>query len=181
MKVWVFSIGESTTELCCELMERYGFEVVLLQDATTLWSKLKRFYTEALASEGDMFMRIDADIIPNSNVKVVNGHNSRYPFWQCSAGFDWYKQDRGPISIHYMNRAAIGLCLKDIDKAEHESRPETFVWRLTKLNPYTHIDWTLNRGLHGYGQIDQRERIKNLKDERHQAYDWELVEAIEAL
>jgi len=69
MKAFVFSIGERTTGLCVEQLEKMGFEVILYKDNTSLWDKLKRFYTEALETNEDKFLRIDADIIPNQNVK----------------------------------------------------------------------------------------------------------------
>lgn len=176
MKCFVFSIGEKTTDLCVDLMESYGFEVILYQDGSTLWDKLKRFYTEASGEE--RAMRIDADIIPNSNVKklaeVATG-------WSSAFGYDWYKQDRGSISIHVMDKQSIRECLEHIGEAKNEIRPETYLWRLPNINPRTkHIDW-FNCGLHGYGQTDQRERIKHLKHLREQNYDWGLVEKIEDL
>lgn len=182
MKAVVFSIGEKTTDLCCELMAKYGFEVVRLEDPkTTLWQKLKQFYELAMDTDEDVFVRMDADIIPNANVKTMPLYKPEYPLWECSVGFDWYKQDRGTISIHYMNRRAIQKCLEHVDEAKRETRPETYLWRVPNINLYTTVDWTINRGIHGYGQIDQRERIKELKDLRGQQYDWGLVERIEAL
>lgn len=181
MRAYVFSIGESTTDLCVELMQKYGFEVVLFQDETSLWAKLKRFYEEALATKDHQFVRIDADIIPNKNAAIIPHSKNDYPLWECSVGWDWYKQDRGSISIHYMNRLAAEMCLRHIAEAEALTRPETHLWRDERINPYTRLDWTLARGIHGYGQADHRERIKALKRERNQEYDWELVEKIEAL
>lgn len=178
MKCFVFSIGEKTTDLCVELMNEYGFEVVLYQDQTSLWEKLKRFYTEALETGEEQFMRIDADIIPNQNVKrlaeIATG-------WTCAIGYDWYKQDRGSISIHVMDKQAVRECLEHIEEAKDKPRPETCLWRLSRVNPRTkHLDW-FSCGLHGYGQSDHRNRIKDLKHMRNQKYDWKLLEKIEAL
>lgn len=177
MKCYVFSIGEKTTDLCCELLKEYGFDVVLYQDKTTLWEKLKRFYTEALASDDYQFMRIDADIIPNRNILMLNSGKG----WQCASGYDWYKQDRGVISIHIMERPIIEKCLAHIEEAKHQVRPETYLWRLQEVNPFTGIQSEFNSGIHGYGQKDHRERIKELKYIRNQQYDWDLLDRIEAL
>lgn len=177
MKCYVFSIGEKTTDLCVELMQEYGFEVILYQDQTSLWSKLKRFYTEALESQDDEFMRIDADIIPNRNVLKLGGLN----YWECASGFDWYSQDRKAISIHVMHRNIIEQCLAHIEAAKNEIRPETYLWRLPDINKHTHIRDLFNSGIHGYGQSDHRERIKELKHNRNQPYDWDLLDRIEAL
>lgn len=175
MKCWVFSIGEPTTDLCCELLKEYGFEVILLQDDTTLQQKLKRFYIEA--SGEDEAMRIDADIIPN---KSILNMDNKYG-WTCASGFDWYKQSEGAISIHIMQRNVIKLALASIDEAVEENRPESFIWRLSNINIYTSIDDNHIYGIHGYGQKSHRERIKALKDSRNQEYDWGLVQKIEAL
>lgn len=176
MKAFVFSIGEKTTDLCCELMREYGYEVILYQDQTSLWEKLKRFYTEALATSDEAFIRIDADIIPYWAASLL----SDTP-WTCASGFDWYKQDIAPISIHYMTRDVIELCNANIESAKNKIRPETHLWRLPEINMQTSIDDSMVFGLHGYGQQDQRERIKKLKQSRDQEYDWSLVEKIEAL
>lgn len=176
MKAFVFSIGERTTDLCVELMKEYGFEVVLYQDQTSLWEKLKRFYTEALESDSDAFMRIDADIIPNRNILNLKSRG-----WTCASGYDWYKQDRGAISIHMMTRHVVEECLKHIEEAKYETRPETYLWRLPTVNKWTNILDEFNCGIHGYGQKEQRDRIKELKHVRGQKYDWELLDRIEAL
>lgn len=178
IKAFVFSIGEKTTDLCCELMEKYGFEVILYRDETSLWEKLKRFYTEALDTEDNVFVRIDADVIPNNNVKRLVKDSLG---WTCASGWDWYKQDRGAISIHVMDRFTIKQCLENIYEAKNEVRPETYLWRLKDVNPFTSIEEDFSCGIHGYGQQDQRDRIKALKDSRGQSYDWYLVERIEAL
>lgn len=176
MKAYIFSIGESTTDLCVELMKEYGFEVVLYQDDTTLWEKLKRFYAEALETKSDVFVRIDADIIPNRNVLKLQSKG-----WTCASGYDWYKQDRGAISIHMMTRPIIEQCLAHIEEAKNEIRPETYLWRLPSINDLTSIQSDFNCGLHGFGQKDQRDRIKELKHNRHQPYDWDLLDRIEDL
>lgn len=181
MKAYVFSIGERTTDLCCELMRKYGFEVVLYKDKSSLWDKMKRFYQEALDSGDDYFLRVDADIIPNRNVQEIPKDHIGYPMWVCSVGYNWYMQDRGPISIHYMNRLAIEQCFKHIEEAKDKNRPESHLWRIPDINPYTRNEWTINRGLHGYGQQDQRDRVKALKQSRDQQYDWDLIDRIESL
>lgn len=179
MKCWVFSIGEPTTDLCCELLSEYGFEVILLQDDTSLWEKLKRFYIEALDSQEPIVMRIDADIIPKSNITEMRTTN--YKSWVCASGYDWYKQDIGAISIHVMNKDIIKKCLDNIESAKNKIRPESHLWRLQGINNHTRIDDSTVYGVHGYAQKPHRERIKALKQQRGQSYDWDLVERIEAL
>lgn len=178
MKAFVFSIGEKTTELCCELLKEYGFEVIVYKDQTSLWEKLKRFYLESLETDEEWFMRVDADIIPNRNTIELAKSASG---WTCASGFDWYSQNRQAISIHVMHREIIEKCLRYIDEAENQVRPETYLWRKDEINGYTSIEDRFNCGLHGFGQKDQRDRIKNLKHIRNQSYDWDLLDRIEAL
>lgn len=181
MKAFVFSIGESTTDLCVELMQEYGFEVVLYKDGTTLWDKLKRFYTEALETDDQEFIRIDADIIPNKRVQDLIKINDGC-LWHCAVGWDWYKQQRNTISIHHMKREAIEKCLQNIESAKGKIRPETHLWRIEEFHwPRVCHQVDISCGMHGYGQKNQRERIKQLKHLRNQEYDWSLVERIEEL
>lgn len=178
MIAFVFSIGEKTTPLCLKLLNEYGFETRLFQDNTTLWYKLKRFYTEALETDETHFMRVDADIIPNRNVLRLA---EKARGWSCASGYDWYSQDRKAISVHVMERHIIEKCLRHIEEAEDKIRPETYLWRLPEVNSYTNIQDEFNCGLHGYGQQDHRDRIKELKYNRNQKYDWDLLDRIEAL
>lgn len=178
MKAYVFSIGEKTTDLCCELLKEYGFEVVLYQDQTSLWEKLKRFYTEALETDDEIFMRVDADIIPNRNLKRLA---NKAVGWTCASGFDWYSQDRRAISVHVIDREVIKKCISHIEEAKNEVRPETYLWRLKDINKYTRIENEFNSGIHGYAQGDQRKRIMQLKESRDQNYDWDLIDRIERL
>lgn len=179
MKAYVFSIGEPTTDLCVELMEKYGFDIQLIYNETSsLWDKLKYFYTKALETGDEYVMRIDGDIIPNKN--TIRLSRSR-EMWTCATGFDWYKQDRGSISIHVMHRDIIKKCLEHIEEAKDEVRPETYLWRLPEVNRHTYTEERYSCGVHGYGQQSHRDRIKTLKDSRGQSYDWDLVERIEAL
>lgn len=181
MKCYVFSIGEKTTELCVEQMKSMGFEVVLFQDNSSLWEKLKRFYTEALLTEEQEFIRVDADIIPNRGVLDLIKVNDQC-LWHCAVGWDWYKQARGSISIHHMKREAIEKCLQNIESAKGKNRPESHLWRIEEFHwPRVCHQVDISCGMHGYGQENQRERIKNLKASRGQDYDWGLVERIEAL
>lgn len=180
VKAYIFSIGEHTTDLCVDLMNKYGFETHLIYNETSsLWDKLKYFYTVALETDDDVFVRVDADIIPNKNVnKLVKSFNYG---WSCASGYDWYKQDRGAISIHVMDRATIKKCLEHIEEAKDKVRPETYLWRLDSVNPSTRVIEDYSCGVHGYGQQKHRARIKALKDSRGQSYDWDLVERIEKL
>lgn len=179
MKCYVFSIGERTTHLCCDLMRKYGFDVELLyNDQTSLYDKLHTFYQQAYDSGDEFVARIDADIIPNRNViKLAEEAKG----WTCAVGYDWYKQDRGAISIHIMERKIIKKCLDHVMEAKNEIRPETYLWRLKGINRHTRILNRYSCGIHGYGQKDHRTRIMELKYNRGQNYEWDLIERIERI
>lgn len=179
MKVFIFSIGESTTDLAHELMESYGFDTRLIYNETSsLWDKLKYFYIKALETGDEYIMRMDADIIPNENVKQLA---EEVGGWVCATGYDWYKQDIGAMSIHKMHRDIIKECLDHIDEAKDKARPETHLWRLPSINPHTRNQFDYACGIHGYGQRDHRQRIKDLKLSRDQKYNWNLIDKIESL
>lgn len=184
MRAYVFSIGESTTSLCCNLLREMGFEIILLNDKeTSLWDKLKAFYEDAIASGEEEFLRVDADIIPNKDtLRFIDVPFSRKLQWKCAMGWDWYKNCVTPISIHHMSIDAIKTAYDHIEEAKEESRPETYLWRLPEFErPRSCWNLELYCGLHGYGQQSERERIIKLKKERGQEYDWKLIDAMEAL
>lgn len=175
MKAVVFSIGEKTTDLCAEQMERFGFNVEIWQDQSPLWQKLARLY---LLDED--VVRIDADIIPNENVTYLPRQTNYW--WLCGSGWDWYAHGIRPISIHFIKRQALKVAREHIKQATTQARPETYIWRLPEFhNPRRCKVVDEVMGLHGYAQKDQRSRIKSLKSSRDQYYDWSLVEKIEAL
>lgn len=175
VKAIVFSIGESTTPLCADQLDRYGFDVEVWIDKSSLWEKLKRLY-----EFNEDVLRVDADIIPNRFVKEVIPHKDDW--WVCASGWDWYANELRPISIHYLRKEALRVGRDHINEAEEESRPETYIWRLPDFyNPRRCRVIDVAAGLHGYAQKDQRERIKGLKARRGQDYDWGLVERIERL
>ena len=180
-RIFIFSTGEATTDLCKWALERYGWEPILWQDKTLLWEKLKRFYNEP----GEVLYRVDADIIPTKNsIKMTELSFRKTWFWQ-SAGWSLYNHDLGPISLTAMHRKAIDIAKKHIDKAQNELRPETYIWRLPEFyNPRVCRITDIVAGIHGYGQNDRDyERIRVMKALRNQEenYDWKLVDKMRAL
>ena len=66
MNAYLCTIGEPTTNLCKSQLERFGFEVVLLDKVEPWIDKYKR----VIAMADEDCIRIDADIIPNKNIKL---------------------------------------------------------------------------------------------------------------
>jgi len=182
MKCYVTSIGEPTTDICVWSLKRNGFDVELLQDNSSLQSKLKTIFNSATSD----FLRVDADIIVNKNFTVEFLKSLDYMndiwWWQFKC-FDWYKLDIAHC-MSYIREPAIEHLRNNIDKFKDSLRPETDVSRIQELhNPrrlLTYEDAIV--GLHGYG-INDIEPVKALKEARNQShlYDFEMVEKLERL
>lgn len=171
----MFSIGEPTTEIAKWAVERQGFEVVLYQDKTTLWAKLKRMLEEF----DEDILRVDADVICNDRIKYLKPGGKTV--WTQSHCYDWYKQNVIPCSVGVITAEAMNTCRTLIDEYKNDSRPETRLWRLDPFHsPRICRVLPTVVGVHGYKQTDLA-RIKAQKAERGQAYDWELYEAVSKL
>ncbi len=179
MKCYVTSIGELTTDLCVWSIERQGFEVTLLEDNTTFNDKLQRIYNEA----EDDFLRVDADVIVNKNIKRLVAECPESVWWWQSMSFDWFKQDIGYAGVQYVKKRCIPFIREGIKEALHIDRPESYCYRLPEFhNPRRCLSSGIVCGLHGFGQSDV-ERVKKIKEMRGQieGYDFELAERIDSL
>lgn len=179
MKAFVTSIGEPTTELCCSQLERYGYEVVLLQDDSTLWDKLRRIYEQA----DDDFLRVDADVVPNRNVGDFWQGYTRDVWWVQSRSFGWYSQDLIHGGSQFIRREALPALRANVERFKNAERPESQLYRLPEFHePRRCVSSDVVAGLHGYGQNDL-ERVMAVKRRRGQYdnYDWPLVKALETL
>lgn len=182
MRVYITSVGEPTTELCKWALERQGFNVFLLQDKTSLWSKLKQIYFDA----NEDFLRVDADIIVNRNMTpdLLNelGQDQTIWWWQFIT-FDWYKQDI-THSMAYIKREALPALRDNINRFKQDIRPETQVSRIKELENPRRMETYQDRiaGLHGYG-IQDLTPVRHLKAQRNQLdnYDFELAERLNLL
>lgn len=178
MKAYVCSIGEATTELCCEQLERYGFEIVLLDEIEPWINKYKKFITEA----NESCLRIDADIIVNKNIQEIkefcNSYNTDKKMIQFSY-WDYYKNDIGIGNPIWYSRDCLSLLKANINKIL-EFRPETSAWRLPEIVDETETN-ELVVGIHGIAQKELHiENAKDNKIKRKQIndYDFDLVNRI---
>lgn len=175
-KAYVTSIGETTTDLCVWSLERQGFEVELVQSPSSLWDKLRYIF----AKENDDFVRVDADIVVNSNVKELITQNELW--WYQGLTYDWFKQDITHGGVQFVRRPAIEVVRHHIEEAHRLERPESYLFRLPEFhNPRVCGTFEKICGLHGYGQADI-DRVRQTKQRRGQeGYDWELAKKIEEL
>jgi hypothetical protein len=176
-KVYITSIGEPTTELCVWSLERQGFEVELLINPRSLWSKLKTIFENV----DDDFLRVDADVVVNKNILELV--KQRDLLWYQSLTFDWYKQDITHGGIQFIRKEAIPLIKSHIQQAQREERPETYLSRIPELhNPRTFGTFEKICGLNGYHQNDYK-RVMKVKANRRQSanYDFELAKRLDEL
>lgn len=186
MKAFLFSKGETTTDIAKWALARQGFEVVLLYDPkTTFYEKYIDFLNRA--KNEDWVVRSDADVIVNKNlpefVKLVQsmehlwwGHGMTYCHLRHALVY-------GPPSV--MNSKAIQVGLAHFHEYRKESRPETAFSRAQELlSPRRFQSFDFFNGVHGYKQSDEDiARVMNQKAMRNQIKDWdmELIERMEEL
>lgn len=154
MKTYLCSIGEKTTSICKWQLERFGYEVIMLDEKEPWLDKYKKFLS--LAKED--CLRIDADIIPNKNIEVFNNKDL---FLTKAYVYDFYKNNIWPISPVYYSKEVLDY-FKD-KEIKDLNRPETYLWRL--INKKTNvIDKVV--GIHGFFQekIDMIRGLNNKID-----------------
>lgn len=174
MLAYVFSIGEPTTQLCVEALEKNGLEVVLYQDGSRFTEKYKRLMTEAEPP----FVRVDADIIVNYRVKE---YLEQAKDWSCPYGWVWWQQDLQPISVMYYSGEVVEIIKPHLYDKDflNTPRPEQHMWSLPEIQGKNHkIETPV--GLKGYG-VRNLKPVKERKANRGQVYDWRWVERINSL
>lgn len=174
MIAYVFSIGEPTTKLCVEAIQRNGLEAVLYQDGSRFTEKYNRLMNEAKPP----FLRVDADIIVNHRVKE---YLEQAKDWSCPYGWVWWQQDLQPISVMHYSEEVVKLIkphLHDPDFIK-TPRPEQYMWSLPELKDKIHKIY-VPVGLKGYG-IRNLDPVKERKSNRNQTYDWWWVEKVNQL
>ena len=178
MKAYVTSIREKTTGICCEQLEKFGFEVVLLDKEESWESKYKRFINIAHeANEG--CLRIDADIIVNENIKHVGTALINDELIASYNLYDLYRNGIFVGSPIFYTKKALGI-IKRYHMMLHPSRPEASACRLDGINPYK-FQSPLIVGMHGFFQdYVTIKRAKTNKTDRKQqgVFDFELVDKL---
>ena len=170
MKAYICSIGETTTKLCEWSLKRQGFDTVIIESDTSLWQKLNLIFT----LESEDFIRVDADVVVNSNIKELIKQTDLW--WYQSLTFDWWKQDITHGGIQFVRKEAIPEIRDHITEAHYKERPESYLYRLQEFhNPRKCGTFDMICGLNGYKQSDMQ-RVKETKERRQQTgYDWELA------
>lgn len=171
MKAYLCSIGEKTTDICKEQLERFGFEVIMLDEKEAWTTKYRKF----LARAEEDCIRIDADIIPNKMVEIIARELSAENHYLMAQfyGFDFYKNNFGVMGIAYYSKKGLEIIKKNLDKIDWR-RPEATAWRIPEINEHT-FSYTDYSGMHGFGQtwLDL-ERHKQHKIDRKQIQDYDF-------
>lgn len=177
MKAYVTSVGERTTDLCCEQLERYGFDVVLMDKKESWIDKYSMFIKVA----NEDCVRVDADVIPNDNVKLV-GKDIGDAIMVQYKYFDFYKNNVSVGCPVFYKKEALSGIMSSLKKI-HPSRPEATAWRLPNIVERT-MTSDLIVGMHGFGSDKNTiERAKRNKIARGQIkdYDFDLAYKIAEL
>lgn len=172
MRAYLTSIGERTTRVCYEQLERFGFDVILLDKREEWVDKYKSFIR--LANED--CIRIDADIIPNESIKRVGGENYGLITYMT---YDLYRNNIGVSSPVFYKKRIIDILKKRI-KDIPTSRPEANASRFPEINPDKYNS-NLIIGMHGFFQDKEtRARAERNKIERKQIvyYDFNLIKEL---
>jgi len=178
MRAFVTSVGEKTTGICVEQLEKVGFKVVLLDDPNQSWeSKYRTFITKAHGYNEDCF-RVDADVIIGAGIRDATLIGNGYLI-KAYCLYDLYRNGIFKGSPIFYTKKALGIIDRYKDTL-HPNRPESSACRLDGINPYK-FQSDLVVGMHGFFQDDAAiERAKTNKTDRKQQgiFDFELVEKL---
>lgn len=155
MRAYLTSIGESTEQVCKYQLEKYGFEVILLNEKEPWIDKYKKFLNMA----NEDCIRIDADIIPNRHIlKLANCKG----FIAKAHLYDIYRNEVWPLAPIYYSKEALEE-IRNTCWAVDISRPETGVYRLFQKRTKVLTDVV---GIHGFFQKkeDINRVLNNKKD-----------------
>lgn len=180
MKAFVTSVGEKTTQICCDQLKRFGFEVILLDKKEPWFEKYKRFIVYA-SNENEDCLRIDADVIVNSFIvraqKDLREHKGN--FMMQYTIYDFYLNGIKLGQPVLYSKGSFKIIMDNFKNLD-ERRPEASAWRLKEINHFTkNIDTVV--GMHGFFQNKETvERAELNKRARKQIgkYDFALVEKL---
>lgn len=131
----------------------------------------------------DDFLRVDADVVCNSNVLNLIQSQSEHGLWYQSKTFDWFKQDYTWGGVQFICKETLPILRRHVKETKYEERPETYLSRVAEFfEPRKFVSVDLICGLHGYKQKDKL-RVEETKKRRGQYgdYDFDLAYALEQL
>ncbi len=176
MKAYLTTIGERTTEICKSQLERFGFEVVVLDGLEPWEQKYKRFIEMA----DEHCIRVDADVIVNRYINTAfNYQKTKGHLMVQFQAYDFYRNNVGVCSPVYYHPTALAIIRRDFEHLDLR-RPEATAWRLPDINKHTYTSKAVV-GIHGFFQTkEDMDRHRQNKIDRKQIteYDFELAEKL---
>lgn len=175
MKAVITSIGEPTTQLCADLMRKFGFDVEVMDEDIPWPQKFRKF----IETYDEDCVRIDADCLPLPPVARLLDWPSRAWIVQTEQVdlYSWNLKPGGPLLYR---QCALEYIREHIDEIDWR-RPEANAWRLASVNGRTETVRVL-ASLHGFFQRpeDNGRALQNRKD-RGQIYEMDIVREITKL
>lgn len=176
MKSYLTTIGEKTTDICKAQLERWGFEVIVLDGLEPWAEKYKRFIDTATED----CIRIDADVIPNRLLKIAVDCQLPRKFLMVQfKAYDFYRNNIGVCSPVYYSAKALEIIRRDFNHLDLR-RPEATAWRLPDIEPHTHTSKAVV-GMHGFFQKPQdlvRHKFNKVDRKQMGEYDFSLAETL---
>ncbi len=180
MKVFITSIGESTTELCAKQFKKYGFDVVVLSEDELWPAKYKRFIKLANETKEDV-IRVDADIIPNKNIAqlptLAEIFKNAYAVQFKTLNF--LSMDLYPSTPMIYKKTGLHVMATLVDRIKTE-RPESEMCRFPEVNDFV---WTspVVMGINGFFQKEkdfERQIDHRIARGQVEQYDFPLAEEV---
>lgn len=181
MTGYVCSIGEPTTGVCAQQLQKFGYKVIILDEKESWPEKYKRFIDDAFGNQYEFVLRVDADVIINAKMLFFN--HTLYNDMTQFHGYDFYKNDIGIMSPVIYSKRAIEFIKRNFNKLDLR-RPEASAWRLLEKNKGEVHTSEQVVGSHGlYQRPEDIKRHKQHKIDRKQIedYDFDLVESLDKL
>ncbi len=176
MKAYLFSIGESTTDLAQWSLQRQGFEVVLLHDPATTFAEKYRQFLE-LSRREQWVVRSDADVVVlrrySVSIQPFVSRPVKDTWWYQYQLFCFLRLDVVNGCPQLIHRKALDVGLR-MRFAPKETRPETAFFRSPELLGHTLTVCDVV-GIHGYCQQEKDvQRVVEQKKQRGQYDEWDL-------
>ncbi len=184
MKAYLFTIGEKTTDICAGLLAKYGFTVVRFISDEPIAEKYGRFIRANAGMED--CLKIDADIIPNKNIKLIIRHSKLFkkdlPRTINYSCYDFYHNMPWVGCPTYYSKEAMKVIRENLDKLD-PNRPETSACRLPEIH-LNNVKSDLVVGAHGFFQHKQDTirciEQKKLRGQQDQ-FDFDLLKELTGL
>lgn len=190
IKAYLFSKGETTTDLAEWSLKRLGFDVLVYRDErSTLYKKYQLFIQDALNTSDEVFIRADADVIVHKNfLKLLDFFKDKTIenlWWVNGKAFCFHRFELVDTAPMIISRKALEAAQNHMHKFEHSSRPETELTRIPDFFfPRRFLATDIFTGIHGLKQSPvDIDRVLAQKRERNQLkdWDWDLLNKLKEL